>query len=232
MDEVRVTEKSVLLDFDGTICHLFARHDMSSTRASLLSLVNAAGLEAPKDLDPFDYWSWIGAQVHGAQAARLFEEVGRIVVHAELEAVESADLIPGVEDFIDGLVEGGTPFAVVTNNSSLVVQRFAQMRMPKLRDVPVVGRDALRPDLMKPSPHSITKALALLGRGPDEAYLIGDSISDLEAATAAGCEFVAMGSTPDKYRRLASRWPSEGIVRDFDELTNRWRRGAIQAASR
>lgn len=68
----------------------------------------------------------------------------------------------------------------------------------------VVGvRDVERP---KPHPDMLLTCCERLGVRPQEALFVGDAVSDLEAARAAGAHFVALGEhawAPQRVERLA-----------------------------
>lgn len=137
---------------------------------------------------------------------RLLREIDTLLTEAELRAVATAPLAAGAEDVIAEWVAEGRPLAVVTNNSPACVERLARRCLSALAQVPVVGRDPRHPERVKPDPWGIRQALAALGReapaGVRSAVMVGDSLSDVSAARAAGCGFIGMGCTPAKRARL------------------------------
>ncbi|WP_307793100.1 HAD-IA family hydrolase [Amycolatopsis sp. MtRt-6] len=58
--------------------------------------------------------------------------------------------------------------------------------------------------LPKPSPHLLCQATAALEISPGECVFIGDSLSDMEAAQAAGVQSVGYANKPGKHTQLAS----------------------------
>lgn len=169
----------------------------------------------------------IAAPPPGYGCDPLVEEIDALLTEVELRAAETAPLVAGAEEVITRWVTEGRPVAVVTNNSPACVGRLAQRCLPALAQVPVVGRDPQHPDHAKPDPWGIHRALSLLGpdllgpgasSDPGSALMVGDSLTDLQAARAAGCGFLGMGSTPAKRARLGAAVSPGGVVTDFHEL--------------
>ena len=48
--------------------------------------------------------------------------------------------------------------------------------------------------------------------------MVGDSHADVEAARAAGCRMLGMGSRPHRWLRLVAVLGPESVVRDYDAL--------------
>lgn len=99
-------------------------------------------------------------------------------------------LYPGVRDGLDYLLTNGYPLGCVTNKA-------AQFTLPLLKDLGVldafglvVSGDTL-PE-KKPHPAPLLHAAAHFGVEPAEALMIGDSVSDVKAARAAGFSIVCM----------------------------------------
>ena len=99
-------------------------------------------------------------------------------------------LYPGVREGIDYLRSGGYPLGCVTNKA-------AQFTLPLLRDLGliddfglVVSGDSL-PE-RKPHPMPLLHAAKHFGIDPHDALMIGDSVSDVKAARAAGFGIVCM----------------------------------------
>ena len=153
---------------------------------------------------------------------RVLREIDTLLTEAELRAVATAPLAAGAEDVIAEWVAEGRPLAVVTNNSPACVERLARRCLSALAQVPVVGRDPRHPERVKPDPWGIRQALAALGReapaGVRSAVMVGDSLSDVSAARAAGCGFIGMGCTPAKRARLEAVVGVGDVVPNFRRL--------------
>lgn len=235
---------TVLLDLDGTICLLFAHTDLDPLRRRVATLLRAHGLEDLADGDVFTTPTRVAAARRGSRLRSgswsrpatepdtlrtdpLLSGIDALLTEVELRAADTAPLVAGAEEVITGWVDADRPLAVVTNNSPACVGRLARRCLPALAEVPVIGRDPRRTERAKPDPRGIHLALSLLGRDApvdaSSAVMVGDSLSDLAAARAAGCRFVGMGPTAAKRSRLRGA-PGEtgaGPVVDFHALRDR-----------
>lgn len=99
-------------------------------------------------------------------------------------------LYPGVREGLDYLLTNGYPLGCVTNKA-------AQFTLPLLKDLGVLDAFALvvSGDTLpekKPHPAPLLHAAAHFGVEPTQALMIGDSVSDVKAARAAGFSIVCM----------------------------------------
>jgi phosphoglycolate phosphatase len=99
-------------------------------------------------------------------------------------------LYPGVREGLAWLRAAGYPLGCVTNKA-------AQFTEPLLRDLGVwdyfglvISGDTL--PRKKPDPMPLLHAAERLGAAPADALMIGDSVSDVKAARAAGFRIVCM----------------------------------------
>lgn len=117
-----------------------------------------------------------------ALALPIFKEI-----YAENTSVRSAPY-PGVREGLDFLRGAGYPLGCVTNKAT-------QFTRPLLRDMGlldyfgiVVSGDTL-PE-KKPHPAPLLHAAAHFAVAPTDALMIGDSVSDVKAARAAGFRII------------------------------------------
>lgn len=99
-------------------------------------------------------------------------------------------LYPGVREGLDMLKAAGYPLGCVTNKA-------AQFTEPLLRDLGVlndfsivISGDTL--PSKKPDPEPLLHAAGFFGVDPKSSLMIGDSVSDVRAARAAGFQIVCM----------------------------------------
>ncbi len=99
-------------------------------------------------------------------------------------------LYPGVREGLDYLEAQGYRLGCVTNKA-------AQFTIPLLKDLGVyddfgivVSGDAL--PVKKPDPGPLLHAAQHFGVAPERALMLGDSVSDVKAACAAGFQIVCM----------------------------------------
>jgi len=100
-------------------------------------------------------------------------------------------LYPGVREALDLLKANGYPLGCVTNKA-------AQFTEPLLADLGVadyfsiiISGDTL--PVKKPDPGPLLHAAAHFGTAPEASLMIGDSVSDVTAARAAGFQIVCLG---------------------------------------
>ncbi len=99
-------------------------------------------------------------------------------------------LYPGVREGLDYLKSQGYRLGCVTN-------KVAQFTLPLLKDLglhddfeSIVCGDTL--PKKKPDPLPLLHSAEMLGVAPEESLMLGDSVSDVKAARAAGFQIVCM----------------------------------------
>jgi phosphoglycolate phosphatase len=133
--------------------------------------------------------------------------------YAAALAVETR-LYDGAEAALDRLAAEGWQLAVCTNKP----ERLARLLLEALgvagRFVALLGADSL--PWRKPDPRHLTETIARAGGEASRAALVGDTVSDREAARAAGIPCVLVGFGPEG-GAVAALAP-EAVVADFAEL--------------
>ncbi|MFG2974677.1 HAD family hydrolase [Streptomyces sp. NPDC048331] len=105
---------------------------------------------------------------------------------AEVRAVKVAGApTEGSVQALHAARDTGRHAAVVSNDSAECVREYLALHGLLGIVDEIIGRPILRPDLMKPSPHPLLTAASIFGVTPSRTVLIGDSLTDIEAAQAA-----------------------------------------------
>ena len=130
-------------------------------------------------------------QLDGEPDEALFEKAYPIFL--DLYAVNTSKrscLYPGVREGLDYLKSAGYILGCVTNKA-------AQFTIPLLRDLGIhddfkniVCGDTLAKK--KPDPLPLLHSAEVLGVAPEKSLMLGDSVSDVKAARAAGFQIVCM----------------------------------------
>ncbi len=81
----------------------------------------------------------------------------------------------------------------------------------------IIGRTDPDPDLLKPNPHLITRAVKELGADPADCVLIGDSLSDIEGARNAGVLSIGYANKPGKLERFTAG-RADAVIASMGEL--------------
>jgi HAD superfamily hydrolase (TIGR01509 family) len=192
---------AILLDFDGPVTPLMpAPTNLQVADAARQPLV-IAGITLPSEIaQTSDHlavlryvWNHHRDQLHDVEAAALTEEIN---------AAQRCLPTTGAHEFLATCLQHGTPVAIVTNNSASAVITYLRHHGIGETVQAVVGRDPLRPDLMKPHPHSLRVASAALGVSPADTVMVGDSLSDVAAARSVSAKVVGYGKNSRRAAEL------------------------------
>lgn len=189
--------RTVLLDFDGPVCSIFAGYPAPDVADELAASCAHAGHKVPdhylRNRDPLDVLRFAGTI--GPELTGLIEhELSR----AELAAADSAEATPGAGAFLAACRDTGRTVAVVSNNSAFAVTHYLDRIGWADLVCLVEGRDPSDPRLMKPHPHVLHRTLRDLPASAESAVIIGDSITDVEAGLAADVWTVGYANKPGK----------------------------------
>lgn len=245
--DMLATARGVLFDFDGPICRLFPDGSSRDVADKLRKLVADCDLsdvlteEARTDKDPHVVLRTVhGAGKHGAgkhgDLKDLVERLDKEVTLGELDAARKASHTkkshtPDADRLIRFLAARGTSLAVVTNNSEAAADGYLRARCLRDHFAAIHGR-AADPDLMKPDPDVLRRALRDLELPAEDAIMIGDTPTDVEAAALAGVRFIGYGRNVDKRTKLREAG-AKVVLGSYTALLKRAREsGADEPGSR
>lgn len=188
----------LLLDFDGPICSIFAGLPAPTVAEKLRQLF-------PDDLpdeiantdDPIEVFKY-SATVSDEMAARVEAEMTDL----EVAAVPTADPTPYVHQVIASARESGRIIGVVSNNSPRAVNAYLDRHGLSDGIALVVARTSHNPSLLKPNPYLINEAVRGMDANPAESALVGDSLTDIEAAHSAGVASIGYANKRGKRERM------------------------------
>ncbi|GAA1366057.1 HAD family hydrolase [Catellatospora chokoriensis] len=217
--------RRLLLDFDGPVCSIFAGYPAPTIANELVSLVRQTPLVVPESLaeesDPLEVLRWVGANGTPSEV-RTVEEA---LCAAEMQAVESAEETPFAREVLVAAFDLGLRIAIVSNNSAAAIYAYLEKRQLDDYVLSIVGRAFAEPDLMKPNPAPILRAVRSFGVAPADCVLIGDSIADIEGARAAGVPVIGYANRRHKATRFAAAG-ADVVVTSMEEimqaLIERW----------
>ncbi|MCX7280518.1 MAG: HAD-IA family hydrolase [Alphaproteobacteria bacterium] len=208
---------ALIFDLDGTL---------ADTAPDLLGATNAvlAARERPLlDLGHLRHMVGFGAkalisQAMEASGAPVTEEqmpalIDIFIAHYTGHIADGTRLFPGVADTLASLKTGGARLGVLTNKP----QGLTDLLLPQLElegmFAAVYG--AGRKTYTKPDPRIFHDVVEDCGGGP--AVMIGDSITDLNTARAAGvpCILMSYGFTPVPAKDLGA----DLVLDDFAQLS-------------
>ncbi|MGH3853081.1 MAG: HAD family hydrolase [Pseudonocardiaceae bacterium] len=80
----------------------------------------------------------------------------------------------------------GRALAIVSNNSAIAIHAYLDLHDLRTHVTHVCARTSPDPALLKPHPHLVTTAMTALNVSTATATFVGDSVTDIQAARAAG----------------------------------------------
>ncbi|MBD3669465.1 MAG: phosphoglycolate phosphatase [Gammaproteobacteria bacterium] len=130
-------------------------------------------------------------QLEGEPEDALFEKAYPIFLDLYAENTSKRSVLyPGVREGLDYLKSAGYQLGCVTNKAS-------QFTLPLLKDLGVHDEFAIiicgdTLEQKKPHPLPLLHAAEFFGVKPEQSLMLGDSMSDVKAARAAGFQIVCM----------------------------------------
>jgi phosphoglycolate phosphatase len=191
--------RCLLIDFDGPICDIYAGITDATVADHLRKVITGQGITGmpaaiTSSHDPiavFDY------------AATLSPELGALaeteMAGQEVAAVATPRPVPYVHEVITSARDSGRLIAIVSNNSDRAVRAYLDQHGLADRIDLISARTSPDPALLKPSPHLLTQAITGLNAEPAECVIIGDSITDIQAARLAGIASIGYANRPGKH---------------------------------
>jgi phosphoglycolate phosphatase len=116
----------------------------------------------------------------------------------EVEAVPTAEPTPGVHAVITSCRDSGRTLTVVSNNSERAVRAYLTRHALDGPVGVVIARTSPDPALLKPCPHLLHQAITATHADPASCALIGDQVSDIDAARQAGTHSIGYANKPRK----------------------------------
>ena len=211
-------ERVLVLDLDGTLA------ETAPDLIGALNVVLAAEGVAPVPVEAAR--SLLGA---GGRALiqRGFERAGRPLTTEKLDALfvdflafynahiaDGSFLFPGVVDALDRFADDGWKLAVCTNK----MEASSHLLLGKLgvaeRFAFICGQDTF--GVGKPDPRPLVETIRAAGGAPERAVMVGDSITDIKTARAAGSPVVCVdfGYTDTPVSELGP----DRVISHFDAL--------------
>jgi HAD superfamily hydrolase (TIGR01509 family) len=194
--ETLANARVILFDFDGPVCDVFAGLPAPEVARELTALLSAedeaAGVAAAGTDDPIE----VLRVAHEADS-ELGQKIEQALTEAEVRAVEVAGQpTPGAAEALRAAREAGRGVAVVSNNSAECVRVFLELHGLEEYVTKIVGRPAEQLHLMKPNPFPLITAAEQMHIDVTSCTLIGDSLTDIQAAHAAGATVIGYANKP------------------------------------
>jgi phosphoglycolate phosphatase len=160
-----------------------------------------------------------GIAVAPAKLEQLFAD---FIAHYTEHLADRSRPFPGLTDALDVLASSGCRFAVCTNKlERLSVLLLKQLKLAD-RFAAICGQDTF--GIQKPDPEVLRRTVTAAGGSLTHAIMIGDSVTDIRTARAAGIPVIAVDFGYSD--RPVSEFGPDRIISHFEQL-----RSAIAAIS-
>ncbi|GGI92374.1 hydrolase [Saccharopolyspora subtropica] len=210
--QIVASSSAVLLDFDGPVCAVFGGFPDHQVAAELRTMLDGVLPEAiDRSRDPFDVLKY--AVTTGSQP----NAVERRLTELETRAVTLAPATTGAAEVLDVLARQGIPVVIVSNNSVAAVEAYLRENGLADKVAGVSARESADVERLKPQPYLLLQAAEFLGVPPGECVMIGDSVTDIDAARQAGAKGIGYANKQGKRVRLMRHQPA-AIIERMSEL--------------
>jgi len=215
-------QRGAIFDLDGTL---------ADTAGDLLAAANVA--LAPYDLAPLDPVADRAIAGRGGRAMirRALEVAGRdpnapdegafidrvypelLGAYERALAVETR-LFDGVEECLDALQDSGWRLGVCTNKPEYLALQLLDALGVRGRFGAILGADTL--PVRKPDPEHFVQTAVRIGASARHSVMIGDTVTDLSTARAAGvpCVLTSFGFAAEPLDVLAP----DGVVHHYTDI--------------
>ena len=179
--------KAYLFDLDGTLVD--TAPDLGSALDASLRAAGLPGVTTEQARN----WIGLGARFSLTQALQHYgielddtavdQLLKEFLDHYEAHIADTSTPYEGVIDTLDELTDAGIPLAVVTNKPArFTLPLLLALSLDGYFAAVISGDTAPRP---KPAADPILLCLSELGISTDAALMVGDSVTDVNAAKAA-----------------------------------------------
>lgn len=152
-----------------------------------------------------------GRSTDPAEIERLFVHFMR---HYHDHIADMSHLFPGVVASLQRFSDAGWTLAVCTNKVEAHAVRLLELLGVADRFAVISGRDTYA--FFKPDPRHLTETVVQAGGDPAAAVMVGDSLTDIKTAKAAGIPVIAV---PFGYTEIpVDQLDPDRIIHHFDDL--------------
>jgi phosphoglycolate phosphatase len=217
LSELLARTQHVLLDFDGPICSVFATITSTAVASRLSKILTGAGITPPAEItdtdDPFNILHY--ALAYAPELAATVEAAFRA---EEVAVVVTAAPTPGAAETIQACHDTGRTVAIVSNNSHDAVHTYLTTHQLADQINYISARTPADATRLKPHPHLVTQATQALNAEPAACVLTGDSITDIQAAHAAGVPAIGYANKTNKPARFTDTGVAVTVIAHMIDL--------------
>lgn len=145
--------------------------------------------------------------------------IERIQEAGELQAAASAEPTPHSMSAVVAAAQNGFKIAIVSNNAPSAIRVYLDAHGLDAYFTHVSGRIPGDIKSMKPYPDSLSRAAAALDVPIDHCAMIGDSVTDIQAANLAGAHSIGY-ATNDSSAAALTTAGAHSVIRTMAELAS------------
>ncbi|GGM25128.1 hydrolase [Streptomyces fumigatiscleroticus] len=217
--------RAVLLDFDGPVTALFGGASTAPAARRIKDAVRRIWGSLDADVEECDDSHGLLRRLRdmydrpcpAPRSDTALKLAEAMVTRYEYEAVASARPTPLLADLVRALRGLGLPLVIVSNNADGPVREFLGRPGLPARFETVVGRDPRELRHLKPDPYPVDLAVRRLALPPSSCLLVGDQLTDLEAARSAGVRFLGFTHEEDRAARMR-RHGADWVISSYAPL--------------
>lgn len=209
--------KAVFFDLDGTLL------DTAADLAGACNLVLQQYQRPPIPFATFREW------VHGGASMMVCNSFQIASTHPDFSAIKSAFLanyrecltqktclFTGIDSTLAYLDQHHILWGIVTNKPQQLTQPLADYFQFTARCCCIISGDTLQNT--KPHPEPLLHACALAHISPQHSVYVGDTLSDIQAAQAAGMQSIAVGYGYRPKQSNIEDWPADALASTPQDL--------------
>src|SRR5262249_44529781 len=185
---------TVVFDLDGTLVDpapdLVAALNVILAREGLPPLPYAAARNMVGGGARLMLERGLVAEGRALPAAEVDRLVKAFIAHYADHIADGSRAFPGLTDALDALAAAGCRLAVCTNKLEWLSLRLLEALGLKGRFVAICGADTF--GMRKPDPEILRRTIARAEGQVQRAIMVGDSVTDIATAQAAGVPVIAV----------------------------------------
>lgn len=176
--------RALVFDLDGTLVDSLADIAAACNHVLAAEGLPQHGLEAYRVFVGEGMRRLVERAAPGLPPERLAALVGAVRARYEAHLLDATRCYPGIPEALTAAAQAGFALAVLSNKPHELTGEVVAALLPDVPFAAVEGERLGRP--RKPDPAGALAVAAALGVAPAEAWLIGDTKTDMDTARAAG----------------------------------------------
>ena len=200
----------LIFDFDGVMAD--TRQFMLETTGEICAQLGYPCTPTPADLEALDVMSFVTLGRQVSLPEQLIPEYSRLILAAFNEHPDAMPAVDGIGQVIEQLAAGYRLGLVTGNGASVVRKYLAYYGLGSVFEVIITLEDP------GSRVEKIQRIVAALGNGQGQAYMIGDAVSDIQAARQAGVRSVAAAWGHQTLAKLRQAGPDMVVEQPADLL--------------